>query len=145
MNYQNKRYYDAINRSKVAERLMKKLYLTNDGIINNQKLNRWQLNMYFLITMHSPPHFYSVTGKQVEPSLNYIDSLTKTYIEDGEVYTLVIGSTSYSSGEGDWMVECPRVAIEQLRELNVHPFRTKLEAKGFAIEKQFKSFRYLKV
>jgi len=101
--------------------------------------------MYFLITMHSPPHFYSVTGKQVEPSLNYIDSLTKTYVKDSEVYTSVIGSTSYSSGEGDWMVECPRVAIEQLRELNVHPFRTKLEAKNFAIEKQFKSFRYLKV
>nr|SHN99807.1 Putative uncharacterized protein [Moritella viscosa]SHN99831.1 Putative uncharacterized protein [Moritella viscosa]SHO00921.1 Putative uncharacterized protein [Moritella viscosa]SHO02630.1 Putative uncharacterized protein [Moritella viscosa] len=43
------------------------------------------------------------------------------------------------------MVECPRVAIEQLRGLNIHPFRTKLEAKNFAIEKQFKSFRYLKV
>jgi len=113
--------------------------------LNNKKLNKWHPNMYFLITMHSPPHFYSVTGKQVEPSLNYIDSLTKTYVKDGEVYTSVIGSTSYSSGEGDWMVECPRVAIEQLRELNVHPFRTKLEAKNFAIEKQFKSFRYLKV
>jgi len=95
--------------------------------------------------MHSPPHFYSVTGKQVEPSLNYIDSLTKTYVKDGEVHTLIIGSNSYISSDDDWMVECPRVAIEQLRELHVHPFRTKLEAKSFAVEKQFKSFRYLKV
>lgn len=101
--------------------------------------------MYFLISMHSPPRFYSVTGKQVEPSFNYIDSLTKTYIKNGEVLTEIVGSTSYSSSDGDWMVECPRVAIEQLRELNVHPFRTKLEAKNFAMTEQLKSFRYLKV
>lgn len=101
--------------------------------------------MYFLITMHSVPKFYDLTCQQILPDLTYIDSLTKSFIVNGEVRTSVISTTSFMSGDGDWMVACPRKAIEQLRELNIHPFRTKHEAREFAKLNQLESFRYLKV
>jgi hypothetical protein len=43
------------------------------------------------------------------------------------------------------MVACPRKAIEQLRELDIHPFKTKNEAREFAKINHLDSFRYLKV
>ncbi|OEG75637.1 hypothetical protein BEL05_17595 [Shewanella colwelliana] len=101
--------------------------------------------MYFLITMHSEPRFYDLTCQQVLPELDYIESLTKTFIQNGEVRTVKLSSTSFMSGENDWMVSCPREAIEQLRELGIHPFKTKNEAREFAKLNQLDSFRYLKI
>ncbi len=101
--------------------------------------------MYFLITMHSVPKFYDLTCQQILPELDYIDSLTKSFVVNGEVRTFIHSSTSFMSCDGDWMVACPRKAIEQLRELNIHPFKTKHEAREFAKLNQLESFRYLKV
>jgi hypothetical protein len=101
--------------------------------------------MYFLITMHSVPKFYDLTCQQILPELDYIDSLTKTFIVNGEVRILIHSSTSFMNGEGDWMVACPRKAIKQLRELDIHPFKTKNEAREFAKLNKLDSFRYLKV
>ena len=101
--------------------------------------------MYFLITMHSEPRFYDLTCQQILPELDYIDSLTRTFIHNGEVRTVKLSSTSFMSGENDWTVSCPRKAIEQLRELDIHPFRTQDEARDFAKNNQLNSFRYLKV
>jgi|GEM_PF-5399516 len=101
--------------------------------------------MYFLITMHSPPRFYDLTCQQVLPELDYIESLTKTFIQNGEVHTEILTTTSFVSSENDWMVTCPRKALEQLRELGIHPFKTKNEAREFAKFNQLDSFRYLKI
>jgi hypothetical protein len=48
-----------------------------------------------------------------------------------------------SSG-GDWMVACPRKAIKQLREPDIHPFKTKNDARVSKLSK-LDSFRYLKI
>ena len=95
--------------------------------------------------MHSVPKFYDLTCQQILPELDYIDSLTKTFIIGGTVHTSINSSTSFMNGEGDWMVACPRKAIEQLRELDIHPFKTKSEAREFAKLNQLDSFRYLKI
>jgi hypothetical protein len=58
---------------------------------------------------------------------------------------VTLSSDSFLSDENDWMVACPRKAIEQLRDLGVHPFRTKDEAREFAKLNQLDSFRYLKI
>lgn len=100
--------------------------------------------MYFLITMHSPPQFYDIDCQQIIPKLDYIDSITKTYIVDGEVRQQEVSTNSHITEEGDWMVACPRQSLELLRSLNVHPFKTKGEAKQFAVKNKLKSFRYLK-
>tara|TARA_R110002050_G_scaffold276589_1_gene421826 strand:- start:5898 stop:6188 length:291 start_codon:yes stop_codon:yes gene_type:complete len=94
--------------------------------------------------MHSVLKFYDLTCQQILPELDYIDSLTKTFIVGGTVHTSINSSTSFMSGD-DWMVACPRKAIEQLRELNIHPFNTKDEAREFAKLNQLDFFRYLKV
>jgi hypothetical protein len=101
--------------------------------------------MYFLITMHSVPKFYDLQCQQVLPELDYIDTITKTFIKNGDVSTIKLTSNSFLSGENDWMVICPRKAIEQLRAHDVHPFRTKDDAREFASLNQLHSFRYLKV
>ncbi|QDO84071.1 hypothetical protein FM037_13560 [Shewanella psychropiezotolerans] len=101
--------------------------------------------MYFLITMHNPPSFFTTHCQQVSPVLNYVHSLTKTCIENGKVHTFELSSNSHLSSDGDWMVECPRSALEQLRKQDIHPFKTKKEAKDFAVLKQLRSYRYLKV
>ncbi len=101
--------------------------------------------MYFLITMHSKPKFYDLACQQILPELDYIESLTKTFIHNNQVHTVELSSTSFISSENNWMVACPRKAIEQLRELNIHPFKTKAEAKEFAKLNQLDSFRYLKI
>lgn len=95
--------------------------------------------------MHSVPKFYDLTCQQILPELDYIDSLTKSFVVNGEVRTFIHSSTNFMSGDGDWMVACPRKAIEQLRELNIHPFKTKHEAREFGKLSQLESFRYLKV
>ena len=101
--------------------------------------------MYFLITMHSKPKFYDLACQQILPELDYIESLTKTFVHNGQVQTVELSSTSFMSSENDWMVACPRKAIEQLRKLNVHPFQTKNEAREFARINHLNSFRYLKI
>jgi hypothetical protein len=95
--------------------------------------------------MHSEPRFYDLTCQQVLSELDYIESLTKTFIHNGEVRTVKLSSTSFMSDENDWMVACPRKAIEQLRELGIHPFKTKNEAREFAKINQLESFRYLSI
>lgn len=101
--------------------------------------------MYYLITMHNPPQFYNAETEMISPSLTYITSLTKSYIKNGKVLIVKLSSTAHVTDEGDWMVECPRASVEQLRMLDIHPFQSKKEAKEFAVSKQLKSFRYLKV
>ena len=101
--------------------------------------------MYFLITMHSVPKFYDLACQQIQPELDYINSLTKTFIVNGEVSISIYSTNSFMIDEGDWMVVCPRKAIEKLRGLDIHPFKTKNEARLFAKTNQLDSFRYLKV
>lgn len=100
--------------------------------------------MYFLITMHSPPQFFNLNCQQVTPELDYIETIVKTFIVDGEVRTTKVSTNNYENDEGDWMVGCPRESIELLRSLDVHPFKTKGEAKQFAVKNNLKSYRYLK-
>ncbi|MGZ9899801.1 hypothetical protein [Shewanella gaetbuli] len=57
----------------------------------------------------------------------------------------ILSTTSYMNSENDWMVACPREALEQLRKLDIHPFKTKKEAREFAKSNQLDSFRYLKI
>jgi hypothetical protein len=95
--------------------------------------------------MHSPPQFYDVDCQQVAPELDYIESITKTYIVNGEVRTTKVITNNHITDEGDWMVACPRQSIALMRALNIHPFKTKGEARQFAVKNKLKSYRYLKV
>lgn len=95
--------------------------------------------------MHSEPRFYDLKCQQILPELDYIESLTKTFIQNDEIHTEILKTTSFVSSENDWMVSCPRQALDQLRELNIHPFKTKNEARKFAKLNRLDSFRYLKI
>jgi hypothetical protein len=75
-------------------------------------------------------------------SLQIIDNLFSIL---DEVRMEILSTTRFLNSENEWMIACPRKAIEQSRELGIHPFKTKSEAQEFAKINQLESFRYLSI
>lgn len=101
--------------------------------------------MYFVVTTHDFPQFYRVDGAVIDVELKYTHEKKSTYIQDLKVITNVINCTNGLTSDGVWMVENESEAKDELDSLNVFPFKTKAQAKQFALHYKIKNYRYLNV